>query len=180
MSEEKISEKTASDLKDAAKSVQTAGTMGIYGQLISLVGMIASLVSNPYMETFTKFYETLQKFYSAETAENVAAINRHLYNEDNIKFWQDLTAAIAHFGDGAGDAIISIGDLVQIMDALAIALPHITKAWDDMWVKFGLGMRDVVVSISDLPNQIREGFEKAMKKIDWAEIVQDIIEAQFD
>ena len=127
-----ISEKAAKEYKEAAESIERAGKLGTFTQLSAVIAMITALVTNPYLETFTKFYETLQKFYSAETAENVARINEHLYNEDNIKFWQDLTAAVAHFGDGANDAIISTGDLLNALDALNIAMPHITKAWDDM------------------------------------------------
>ena len=175
-----LSEKSARDLKDAAKSVETAGKMGTFSSIYGLVMALIGVGSSPYIKLLTDFFETLGKFYNAEVAETVGRIREYMYSDSSI-------AAMKAMAKYAANGSEEVGYLITALEKLYGAIEDANTMTEDFGTKWG----EFIEKMQDFPpigenlggqfvNAVERGFMSALKAIDWKGAILDIIEDEFD
>lgn len=169
-----MSEKSARDFKDGMTSIEDSGKMGVWAELIAFFTLFSNMAMSPFLAVWTRFFETLSKFFDAGAAEAAGKYMELFFSpaiikrmEEGSKMWHDITMAVWNTNQAVADMSLQLGYFSRDFSLM------LTQFLTDT-TNFGneLGINIV--------NAIKNGFKSALKSIDWADIIQDILEDSFD
>ena len=170
-----LSDKAASDFKDGMKSIQTAGDMGVYNQLIELITKLTSLSSDPRLEQIQKFFELYERFWRAAASEDAGAIAEKLFAPENV-------AAMKDFADWMYDLKQGLINSEKFRAAFLDWLDQSTYKYTKLGEEISKVTDDIGAQFKAMPakfvQMMKDGFEDASSGLsNWFENwVEDMIE----
>lgn len=165
----KMSEKSTRDFKDGMESIETAGKMGAYSQLIELFDKLFQISTDPRIEQIMKFFELYTKFLRVAGMEDAGRIAEKLYAPENVQALKDLAEGMDRAKKGAAGSTEGIEKMAEAYD-------NATKAIEGFTTAAGAIPAALSSLGSDIVKAIKKGFIGAIGNIDWEDIIEDAIE----
>lgn len=169
-----LSEKSAKEFKDATESIERAGSLGVYTQLITLVTALFSFATDPRIETVMKFLNLFNDFFRAAASEDAGGIAEKLFTDDNIDWLKKIAEAFYEASAAGGTLNVSINNITRDWEELT----RITTDFVTEILKLTKPFKDAATEISKTNTELTKikNTMKAITDIDLSDWLEDLLE----
>ena len=169
-----VSEKASKNYKDAAESVERAGSLGVYSQILALVSSLFAFSTDPRIEVVMKFLELFTKFFKEAASEDAGGIAERLFTTENIDWLRKIALAFYEASAAGGTLNASIINTVE-------AIPQFTKVVEDFHaeiLKLTKPLRDANSEISKTNSELTKikNTLKAITDLDLSDWFEDLLD----